>query len=345
MMNFNIAPVEDQLKAELKNKLDNKTKPPGSMGILEDIAVQAGMVQNTLFPSLNKPQMLVFAGDHGVVEERVSAYPQEVTAQMVKNFLSGGAAINVLCRQHQIAMKVIDAGVKEDLPDHPELINAKTGYGTANFANGPAMNEQQFDQAMQNGADIVDQINNKGCNIVAFGEMGIGNTSSASVLASLMTVLPLEYCTGGGTGMNQAIINHKMDVLSAAIGNYNDEDHAASFLRWFGGFEMVMMCGAMLKAAEKKMIILVDGFICTSVFVVANALYPALRDYCIFSHESAENGHKHILSFMEAEPLLYLDMRLGEGTGAAMAYPVVQSAVNILNEMASFDEAGVSNKV
>ncbi len=347
-MNFNIKQINTDILSGLQHKVDNKTKPLGALGKLEKIAIQIGSIQNTLEPKLTKPTIVVFAGDHGIVKEGVSPYPQEVTYQMVLNFLQGGAGINVFAKQHDIEIKVVDAGVNFKFEAHPNLINAKVDAGTKSYLSEPAMTEIQCLSAIHKGADIVKEIHNEGCNIIGFGEMGIGNTSSAAILMSLLCDLPLENCIGRGTGLDDDGLQKKKAILKSAIANhpnsYQDDKTPITILKTFGGFEIAMMCGAMLKAAELEMIVLIDGFIATSALLVASKINKNVLDYCVFAHQSNEQGHRLMLEHLNAEPLLSLGMRLGEGTGVAVAYPMIESAVHFLNQMASFETAGVSNK-
>ncbi|MDP1666179.1 MAG: nicotinate-nucleotide--dimethylbenzimidazole phosphoribosyltransferase [Methylobacter sp.] len=340
-LNFAIPPLASTLKTALQAKIDQKTKPRGSLGQLESLALQVGLCQNSLTPGLNKPCILIFAGDHGIVESGVSAYPQTVTAQMVANFLAGGAAISVFARQHNIELLIVDAGVNADLDSHPKLIDAKIGKATRNFLTDPAMTAEERDNALQAGADQVSRQYESGCNCIGFGEMGIGNTSSAAVLMHRLTSLSLVRCVGRGTGLNDAQLQHKLIVLQRALNKHKDATEPLEVLATFGGFEIAMMVGAYLKAAELGMLILVDGFIAGTALLVANKLYPHVLDYCVFSHVSSEQGHQALLNQFNAKPLLNLELRLGEGSGIALAYPLVQSAVVFLNEMATFAEAGV----
>lgn len=342
-LNFVIPPLSSKLSAALQAKIDQKTKPQGSLGQLEPLAIQIGRCQNSLTPSLDKPCILVFAGDHGIVEAGVSAYPQTVTAQMVANFLAGGAAISVLARQHSIDLWVVDAGVNADLNSHPKLIDAKIDKGTQSFLTGPAMTEQQCTKAIQAGAEQVLRQHENGCNCIGFGEMGIGNTSSAALLMHRLTGLSLVRCVGRGTGLNDAQLQHKVVVLQRALNFHRHITDHLDTLATFGGFEVAMMVGAYLKAAELGMLILVDGFITSTALLIAHKLYPNVLDYCVFSHVSSEQGHQTLLHQFKAKPLLNLELRLGEGSGIALAYPLVQSAVVFLNEMATFDEAGVDH--
>lgn len=315
------------------------------MGALERVALKIGRIQHTLSPQLKQPTMLVFAGDHGIAREGVSPYPQEVTYQMVFNFLAGGAAINVFCRQNGISIKVVDAGVNFDFAPHPDLINAKIAPGTQSYLHGPAMSNVQGEAALAKGAELVQAAFDGGCNIIGFGEMGIGNTSSAAVLLSLLGGVPIEECVGRGTGLDDPGLARKKEILAQAIKNNPvDTSSALAVLATFGGFEIAMMAGAMLKAAELKMIVLVDGFITSAALLAARAFNPHVLDYCIFTHQSHERGHQKMLACLGAEPLVNLEMRLGEGSGAAVVYPLIMAAVNFLNEMASFESANVSQK-
>ncbi|MEK6810980.1 MAG: nicotinate-nucleotide--dimethylbenzimidazole phosphoribosyltransferase [Nanoarchaeota archaeon] len=343
-MNFNIKPVSDELKEKLQSIIDFKTKPLGSLGKLEQVALKICLIQNSLKPKLIKPTIIVFAGDHGIVKEGVSAYPPEVTFQMVYNFLSGGAAINTFCRQNGIDIKIVDAGVNFDFPKDDKLINAKIGKGTNNFLNGHAMSKKECLDSISKGAEIVEKVKSDGCNIIGFGDMGIGNTSSASIIMSAICDFPIENCVGKGTGLNDAKVKSKKEVLSKALKNYSGNRDPINILSYFGGFEIAMLCGAMLKAAELKMVILIDGFIVSSALLIASRLYHSVLEYCIFTHQSGEQGHEKMLKFLGAEPLVNLNMRLGEGTGVAVTYPIIESAVNFFNEMASFEKAGVNNR-
>ncbi len=344
MIDFNIKPVSEEIIPKLQHTIDNKTKPPGALGKLETIALKIGQIQNTVTPALVKPTIIVFAGDHGVAREGVSSYPQEVTYQMVLNFLNGGAGINVFCKQNKIDIKVVDAGVCLDFEPHPNLIDAKIAKGTRSYLQEPAMSSDECIRAISKGAEIVRQVA-ADCNVIGFGEMGIGNTSSASILMSLLCEIPIDQCVGRGTGLDDKGVENKKKILSEAIRNHLLEKTPLSVLSVFGGLEIAMMCGAMLQAAERGMILLIDGFIATSALLVASALNLNVRDYCIFTHESDEQGHRLMFKFLGAQPVVNLNMRLGEGTGAAVTYPIIQSAVNFLNEMASFESAEVSKKI
>lgn len=344
MQSFKIEPVSRKLEVELKHKIDFKTKPLGALGILEDVALQIGLIQNTLSPELKNPHIVVFAGDHGITNEGVSAYPQEVTFQMVMNFLNGGAAINVFCKQHEIKIKVVDAGVNHSFPCGLNVIDAKIGMGTKSFLNEPAMSLKETQKCIEEGLTIVDQIFQSGCNVIGFGEMGIGNTTSASALMSVICELPVRLCVGRGTGIDDEGVRNKIDIITRSIANNKKTDTPLAMLATFGGFEIAQMCGAMLQAATNKMLVLVDGFIATAAFIAAFKINPAILEYAVFCHLSDEQAHAEMLKYLKVKPLLNMNMRLGEGTGAAMAYPLIQSAVNFINEMASFESAEVSNK-
>ena len=345
---FNIVAPDRALEAALRNKIDRKTKPLGALGQLEGLALQLGLIQQTLAPTLANPQMLVFAGDHGAAKAGVSAYPQDVTWQMVENFLAGGAAINVFARANGLALSVVDAGVAHDFVYEREgLIDLKIAPGTANYLEEPAMSAAQCAQAIEQGAGVVLGLAAAGCNVVGFGEMGIGNTAAASLITHCLTGTPLADCVGRGTGLDDAGLARKQALLEQALTRYRAAgggDEPFRVLAEFGGFEIATMVGAMLAAAEAKMVLLIDGFIVGAAALVASRLAPALRDYCVFCHRSAEPGHAAQLAALQAQPLIDLGLRLGEGTGAALAYPLVQAATAFLNEMASFESAGVSDK-
>lgn len=342
---FRISSPQTGLEAALQNKIDTKTKPLGSLGALETLALRIGLVQQSLEPQLARPAILVFAGDHGIVTEGVSPYPQAVTYQMVLNFLSGGAAINVFARQHGIMLRVVDAGVNGEFAPHSDLIDAKIGHGTRNFMREPAMTPDECHTALEKGAQLVRTEIDAGSNLLGFGEMGIGNTSSAAALMSVLCGLPPEQCVGRGTGLDDAGLRRKCAVVQQALDQHGlDAADPLQVLATFGGFEIAMMTGAMLGAAERGALLLVDGFIATCALLVASRLHPAILDYSIFAHRSGEAGHARLLQELHAAPLLDLGMRLGEGTGAAMAYPLVLAAVSFLNEMASFESASVSER-
>ncbi len=332
------------LRQELRQKINYKTKPLGALGLLEDLALQVGLIQNTLTPKLLNPHILVFAGDHGIAEEGVSAYPAEVTAQMVLNFLGGGAGINVFCRQHNINLKIIDAGVNFDFEPHPTLINHKIAKGTKNFLEDRAMSTEELDRCFELAGNLVGGISETGCNVIGFGEMGIGNTSSASMLMTIICDLSIEDCVGRGTGLDDEQLKNKTLILKKAREYHSKPKNAEEALHYFGGFEIAQMCGAMLAAFENNMIILVDGFIATSAFLCAHTINSRIIKNAVFCHQSDEQGHKKMLEYLGVKPLLHLQTRLGEGIGCALAYPLLQSAVNFLNDMSSFEEAGVSNK-
>jgi len=344
---FNIVRPDQGLAAALQHKIDRKTKPLNALGQLEVVAKQIGLIQQSLNPQLTQPQMLVFAGDHGAAQAGVSAYPQDVTWQMVENFLAGGAAINVFARRNGIDLAVVDAGVAHDFGPRAGLIDAKVAPGTANYIEQPAMTPEQCAMAIARGADLVTNLAASGCNVVGFGEMGIGNTASASLITHCLTGVALADCVGRGTGLNDAGLARKQALLEQALQRYRNgggTDEALNVLAEFGGFEIAMLVGAMLAAAQAKMVLLIDGFIVGSAALTAARLAPALTAYCIFCHRSVEPGHTAQLQALGAEPLLDLGLRLGEGTGAVLAWPLVQAAVNFLNEMASFESAGVSGK-
>lgn len=335
-----IADLHDaDLAARLQHLIDHKTKPLGSLGRLESLARQIGLILHSERPELTSPQAVVFAGDHGLAARGVSAFPSDVTWQMVENFLAGGAAVSVLARQHGLALTVVDAGVAKDIAPRPMLQLRKVARGTADCSQGPAMTAEQCAQALQQGAQVVRSLPG---NAVLFGEMGIGNTSSAALIMARLTGLPLAQCVGRGTGLDEAAVQRKLAVLQQALLANAEAHEPLAVLQAFGGFEVAMMCGAVLEAAAQNRVIVVDGFIATSAVLVAQALRPLALQRCVFSHQSDESGHARMLAHLGADPLIKLDLRLGEGSGAALAWPLLESACRILREMASFESAGVS---
>ena len=314
--------------------------------MLEDLALQIGLIQQTLSPTLHKPHNILLAGDHGIVEEGVSKSPKEVTWQQLSNFTHGGGGVNFLCRQHHFELVIVDAGVDYDLPYEKGIVNLSVGRGTKNFLHGPAMTEEERDLCIERGASIVDKVYESGCNIVSFGEMGIGNTSPSSIWMHLLANIPLKDCVGAGSGLDATGVQHKRDVLQAAVDRFRGEWPAGcpvpTLVRSFAGLEMAAAIGAMLRAAEHRMLILVDGFIMTACMLAASRMDEAVLDYAVFGHCGDEGGHRRMLCAMKAEPLLSLGLRLGEGTGALCAYPLVQSAVNMLNEMDTFSHARIT---
>jgi nicotinate-nucleotide--dimethylbenzimidazole phosphoribosyltransferase len=329
----------------LQHKIDQKTKPFGALGMLEAIAFQVADIQQTLSPKLIEPHIIVFAATHGIAASGVSAYPSQVTPQMVLNFIGGGAAINVFTRQHGIKLLLADAGVDYEFEPNEQLVDLKVNRGTRNMLGEPAMTRQECDLCFGRGAALIGTVQATGCTIVGFGEMGIGNTSSAALIMSKLLNIPLADCVGRGTGLDDQQLLNKQRILQQVLDQYPvPQNDVMEVLSTFGGFEIAMMCGAMLAAANHKMIILVDGFIATVAFLCAVKLNASVRNYAIFCHQSDEKGHTLLMQKLVARPILTLDLRLGEGTGCALAYPLVQSAVAFLNEMASFEDAGVSTK-
>lgn len=339
---FHIEKPDENLRPAIVDKINNLTKPKGSLGRLEEIAMQIALIQQTLTPALHKPQNIIFAADHGIVDEGVSLSPKEVTWQQLSNFLHGGAGVNFLCRQHGFELKIVDAGVDYDLPYEKGIIDMKVRRGTRNYLYEAAMTQEEMDLCIERGAEIVRRCHEEGSNVLSFGEMGIGNTSSSSLWMTCFTGIPLKQCVGAGSGLNQQGIRHKYEVLKRSMEHYNGDGSAIDIIRYFGGLEMVMAVGAMLQAAELKMLILVDGFIMTNCMLAAMQLYPAVKDYAIFGHCGDESGHKLILEYMQVKPLINLGLRLGEGTGAICAYPLVDSAVRMINEMDNFTHASIT---
>lgn len=344
MKSFNIKAIDKTLEKSLQHKIDFKTKPIGALGRIEELAKQIGLVQKSLSPVLTNPTVVIFAGDHGIALEGVTPYPQEVTFQMVMNFLNEGAAINVFSQQNNLTVKVVDAGVNHNFGDIDKLLHHKVNKGTRSFLKDSAMTLEELESCIHKGSAIVNDLYLKGCNCIAFGEMGIGNTSSASLLMNYFTGINLTDCIGRGTGLDNDGLNKKISILQAAAQYHGQIIDWEKIMQAFSGFEIAMMTGAMLQAAENNMLILLDGFIATTAYLAAFKLYPEIKNYVIACHQSDEKGHHLLLEYLNLFPLLNLGMRLGEGTGAAVAFPLVNAAVNFLNEMASFESAGVSNK-
>lgn len=346
MKTFDIQPLNKSMQAAIQKKIDNLNKPKGSLGRLEELAMQVCLIQQTLEPSLAHPCHLLLGGDHGIEREGVSVSPREVTWQQMINFTRGGGGVNMFCRQHGFKLRIVDVGVDCDLSKFGGIIDRKIARGTKNFLYEPAMSEEEFNKAIQIGSDLVDDCIAEGCRILSIGEMGIGNTSPSSIWMSIFGDIPLKDCIGAGAGLNNDGIRHKYEVLSKAVSRHQLylsplTSHLLP-LRIFGGFEMIAAIGAMLRAAEQHLIILVDGFIMTACALAAIRLYPASQDYMIFTHCGDESGHKMMLDIINAKPLLHLGLRLGEGTGALCAFPIIDSAVRMMNEMNNFDNAKIT---
>ena len=342
MKQIEIPAPNEQIRPLLEQKINNLTKPKGSLGMLEELALQIGLIQQTLTPQLCHPQNIIFAADHGIVAEGVSVSPKEITWQQIFNFLHGGAGVNFLCRQHGFELKIVDAGVDYDLPYERGIINRKVRRGTANFLHEAAMSEEEMERCLEHGAEVVELCRKEGSNVLSFGEMGIGNTSASSLWMHTLTGIPLADCVGAGSGLNQEGVSHKLHVLQQALDNYRGNGTTVDLMRYFGGLEMVMAVGAMLQAAQRGMVILVDGFIMTNCMLAASKLAPEVLKYAIFCHCGDEAGHRLVLDALGAKPILHLGLRLGEGTGAICAYPIIDSAVRMINEMDSFAHASIT---
>ena len=333
------------LTQALQHKLDHKTKPLGSLGRLENLALTLGQILGTHTPVLEQPQMVVFAGDHGLAARGVSAFPSDVTWQMVENFLAGGAAVSVLARQHGLTLSVVDCGVARDIaprdaaPGQPRLLLRKVAPGTQDASTGPAMSAAQCAQALANGIELVRELPG---NVLLLGEMGIANTSVASLLLARLCGLPIAECTGAGTGLDAAGIERKRAVLQQALDANAAATSPMDALAALGGYEVATMVGAVLQAAQERRVIVVDGFITSAAVLVAARLAPNVLQRCVFAHRSGERGHAYMLQALGAEPLLDMGLRLGEGSGAALAWPLLESACRVLCEMASFESAGVA---
>ena len=351
-VSFQISPVSKTQDPLIQQKIDLKTKPPGALDQLESLALQIARVQATDSQQTDQPQntvlkivhptMLVFAGDHGIAAEGVSIAPSEVTRQMVQNFAHGGAAINVFCRQVGFTLEVIDCGILTPVEGVEGIIDQRLGAGTGAIHLEPAMALETVDKGFAMARDLIERHHQAGCNLVAFGEMGIGNTSAAAAIMAAIMQLDVIDCVGRGTGINSETLERKLMLIELALLLHQSAlTGPKSVLACLGGFEIVQMTGAMLAAAERKMLVVVDGFIATAAALVAVQIAPNVRDYLIFAHQSDEQGHQRMLEFLQAKPLLSLGLRLGEGTGAALALPLIQASVNFYNQMASFSDAGI----
>lgn len=344
MRTFDIQPIDGSLREAIQQKIDNLNKPKGSLGRLEELAMQVCLVQQTLSPSLQHPCHLLLGADHGIEHEGVSVSPRDVTWQQMINFTKGGGGVNMFCRQHGFHLRIVDVGVDYDLSEVPGIIGRKIARGTNNFLHEPAMSEAEFDRALKIGAELVDDCVAEGCRVLCVGEMGIANTSPSSIWMSLLGDIPLDECIGAGAGLDTQGIRHKREILTRAVAHFWESAHddVPYILRYFGGFEMIAAIGVMLRAAEQHVIVLVDGFIMTACAVAAIRLSPAVQDYMVFTHCGDESGHRRMLDIVNAKPLLNLGLRLGEGTGALCAYPLIESAVRMINEMNNFDNAKIT---
>jgi nicotinate-nucleotide--dimethylbenzimidazole phosphoribosyltransferase len=332
-------------KEAIQQKIDNLNKPKGSLGRLEELAMQICLVQQTLEPALSHPCHILLGADHGIEREGVSVSPREVTWQQMINFTRGGGGVNMFCRQHGFHLRIVDVGVDHDLSAVSGIIDRKIARGTRNFRYEAAMTEAQYAQAFDIGRQLVDDCAAEGCNVLCIGEMGIGNTSPSSVWMHLLGGVPLEECIGAGAGLDASGMRHKYEVLRESVDRFLESNHSsliAQVIRYFGGFEMVTAIAAMLHAASRRMLVLVDGFIMTACALAAVRLQPQSQDCMIFTHCGDENGHRRMLEVLHARPLLNLGLRLGEGTGALCAYPIVDSAVRMMREMNNFDNAKIT---
>lgn len=346
MRNFKIEKPDESLRGAIREKIDNLNKPKGSLGQLETLAEQICMIQHTLTPTLQHPCHLLFGGDHGIEREGVSVSPRDVTWQQMINFTHGGGGVNMFCRQHGFTLYIIDMGVDYDLTAYPDILNRKIARGTKNFLYEPAMSEAEFNQAIETGCELVDRCHQDGCNVICMGEMGIANTSPSSIWMHLFGNIPLDECIGAGAGLDTPGLQHKRVILRQAVDNFHkpreQSENTEEALPYFAGFEMAGAIGAMLRAAELKMTVMVDGFIMSACMLAASQLYPEVLRYAVFGHCGDESGHKRMLDLMHATPILHLGMRLGEGTGALCAYPIVESAVRMVNEMNNFENAHIT---
>ncbi|ETI62248.1 nicotinate-nucleotide--dimethylbenzimidazole phosphoribosyltransferase [Marinomonas profundimaris] len=347
---FTIQAPLSAIDSELQQKIDNKTKPLGALGELEKIAFQLGKIQQTVMPDVSKPKMIVFAADHGVVAQGISLFPQEVTPQMVMNFLMGGAAVSVFCDQHNVPLRVVDVGVNAALDDHPLLGARKVAMASKDFSQEAAMTADEAARAIQAGVDEADLAIDDGVNLLMFGEMGIGNTCVSSCMMTALIGTSASDSAGRGTGLDVAGVSHKAKVIEQSLKRAEQETDqsmsdwsAQTLAEQVGGFEILAMAGAMLQSAQRGTAFVVDGFICSVALLFAQKIASNVREYAIFAHQSNEKAHKLLLEHLNAEPILSLDLRLGEGSGAILAYPLIKSACVFLTTMASFESAGVSD--
>ncbi|NVK87595.1 MAG: nicotinate-nucleotide--dimethylbenzimidazole phosphoribosyltransferase [Gammaproteobacteria bacterium] len=337
-----ITPVSNQQSLRIQTIIDQKTKPLGSLGQLENLALQLAQVLGDEPLQIKRPQMLIFAADHGIAAEGISIAPSDVTTQMVNNFLAGGAAINCFCQTNEIELHVIDAGIATEIK-HPRLIQQAIVRGTKNFCQQPAMTKAQANQCLALGAAIASEILDQGSNVIGFGEMGIGNSSSAAAMMAAILKVPADECVGRGTGISDHVLSKKLAIIESALRLHAENlTSPLEILSAVGGFEIGQIAGAMLAVAAQKKVILVDGFITTAAALLATQLAPASVDFMVFCHESNEQGHRRMLQFLDRQALLNLDLRLGEGTGAALALPLLHAAAKFYNDMASFESAGVT---
>src|SRR5512142_2962423 len=340
-----IPPLDEAAMQAARVRQDRLTKPRGSLGRLEELSIRLAGMQANPFPSVERKAVIVMAADHGVALEGVSAYPPEVTAQMVLNFLRGGAAINVLARQAGARVAVVDIGVVTELEPLPGLIQCKVRHGTRNQAQGPALTRAEAEQALQVGIDVLNEEVGRGLDLVATGDMGIGNTTPSSAITAVLTGLPVAQVVGRGTGIDDRALAHKIQVIEQSLAvNRPNADDAMDVLHKVGGLEIAGLAGVMIAAASRRIPVVVDGFISTAAATIAVGLAPAARNYLIAAHQSVEIGHQALLKHLNLTPLLDLNLRLGEGTGAALAFHLIEASTRILREMATFDEAGVSDK-
>ena len=342
MKTFNIKSPDQAIRQALIDRINNLAKPEGSLGMLEELALQIGLIQQTLSPRLRNPHNIIFAADHGIADEGVSFSPKEVTWQVINNFLGGGAGINFLCRQHGFELVLVDGGIDFDFPEGLDIIDRKVRKGTRNYLYEAALTGEEMEQAVTAGAEVVSDCHHRGCNVVSFGEMGVANTSTSSMWMSFLTGIDLKDCVGAGSGLDSEVVRHKYKIIKQAKENYKGNGSTEDVITYFGGLEMLMAVGGMLQAAELGMLIIVDGFIMTNCLLAASQFYPEVCDYAVFGHCGDESGHARLLEYMKAKPLLNLGLRLGEGSGAVCSYPIIVSAVSMINEMHTFAQAAVT---
>ncbi len=342
MRTYHIEALDEFFRKTAQDRIDSLAKPVGSLGKLEGVARKVANIQNTLNPELKNPHHILFVADHGITEEGVSPSPKEITWQQALNITQNGAGINIFTEQHQFNLLIVDSGTDYDFPEDINIIDRKVRKGTQNFLHEAALTPDEVNLALTYGEEIVDLVANNDCNILSIGELGIGNTSVASIWMSLLTSIPLQQCVGTGSGLSEEFTLRKYDILQQAIDRYTGSLTPMTIMSEFGGLEMIMAVGAMLRAAELKMIILIDGFLMSNSLLMASKINPEVEQYAIFSHKSEERGHTLLLEYLGVEPLLHLNFCLGEGTGAVCAYPLIESSVRMMNQMKSFEESRIS---
>jgi nicotinate-nucleotide--dimethylbenzimidazole phosphoribosyltransferase len=337
--------MSNELALQAKEIWDQKVKPQLALGRLEELAINIVTIRGELYPQLTKPKVILYAADHGIYEQNVSSSPQEITYQQVENFANGGGAISLLCKKNGIDLEIVDVGVKHTFSNNLPILNRKIGWGTKDFLNEDAMTFLELGKALEIGKERVIEALKEGRTTLILGEMGIANTASASALMATLCHLPVEECTGRGAGLSDSALEHKIAIIKKALSKHDYPKEPLEALQKVGGFEIAAITGSMLEASKHSFVILVDGFITTVSALIASLIEPNVLKNTIFCHESDEKGHTALLKYLRAEPILKLAMRLGEGSGAAVCYPLIEQSLNLYLEMESFEKAEVTNSV